>query len=219
MNKCDCKPQRCRCNQPVIDVESIPDNVAVLKFNFDGVSTYYDFTSMIRLTETDTSLSADSIDRNLIYKAERHTDTISAKELGSIMRLADISDVDISSIDDNSILMYRKDSDCSEGCEGINNSYVGWNATKNQATSVQTVMGFDANGKPYALQAPANANQYYNLGWNGSNKVSYSQPQDTTVAAVTDSDSKVSILVLDPNTKQVMSVKVLASKLQAMTEA
>ena len=219
MNDCDCKKHRCRCNQPVIDVESIPDNVAVLKFNFDGVSTYYDFTSMIKLTETDTSLSADSIDRNLIYKAERHTDTISAKELGSIMRLADISDVDISSIDDNSILMYRKDSDCAEGCEGINNSYVGWNATKNQATSVQTIMGFDANGKPYALQAPANANQYYNLGWNGSNKVSYSQPQDTTVAAVTDSDNKVSILVLDPNTKQVMSVKVLASKLQAMTEA
>lgn len=218
MKRCNCKEQRCRCTQPVIDVESIPNNIAVLKFNFDGVSTFHDYTAMIKQTETDTSLAVNAIDRNVTFNAERHTDVITAKEFGSMLHLADIGDVDISSIDDNSFLMYRKDSDCSQGCEGINNSYVGWNALKSQATSVQTVMGFDQNGKPYALQAPANTNQYYNLGWNGANKVSYSQPQTTTVAAVTDSDSKVSILALDPNTKQVVSIKVLASKLQALTE-
>lgn len=218
MKRCDCEEQRCRCTQPVIDVESIPNDIATLKFNFDGVSTYYDYTGMIKETETDTSVAVNTVARNFVYNAERHTDTITAQEFGSMLHLADIGDIDADSIDDNSILMYRKDSDCSQGCEGINNAYHGWNATKNQATSVQTLMGFDQDGKAYALQAPANTNQYYQLGWNGANKVSYSQPQTTTVAAVTDSDNKVSILALDPNTNQVVSIKVLASKLQALTE-
>lgn len=215
MNKC-CNKETCRCAKPVIDVDEMPDKVAMLKFNFDGVSTWYDYTNMIEQTQTDTVLSADAIKRVLTYMAERHVDTISAKELGAILHLADIADIDITSVEDNSLLVYRKDNDCSQGCEGITNAWEGWNANTNQAVSARTVMGFNDSGKPQAISAPANANQYYELGWNGSNKVSYSQPQNTSVAAVTDSDEKVSLLVLDPTTKQIKSVKVLASKLEEM---
>lgn len=216
--KCDCE-RKCRCEVPVIGVEEIPDNLAMLKFNFDGVSTLYDYRNMIEQIQTDTTLTADSIKRVLNYMAERHTDTISAKELGSILHLADIADINITDVENYSMLIYKKDSDCSQGCEGINNSWAGWNANNNQNTSVQTVMGFDQDSRPYALQAPANANQYYQLGWNAGNKAGYSQPVETTVAAVTDSDSKVSMVVVDPITKQLKTVKVAASKLQAMTEA
>ena len=218
MNKCDCY-QRCRCAKPVVSVEDVPDSLAMLKYNFDGVATFYDHEDMILRTQTDTSLSADSIQRVLTYMAERHIDSISAKELGSILHLSDLGDVEGTNIDHNSMLVYKKDTDCSQGCEGINNSWKAWNALNTQATSLKTVMGFDEEGAPYALQAPANANQYYNLGWNGNGKVSYSQPQDVTIASITDSSQKVSILALDPSTKQVVSIKVLASKLQELTEA
>lgn len=216
MNKCDCY-QKCRCAKPVVSVEEVPDNLSLLKYSFDGISTFYDHENMILQTQTDTSLSADSIARVLKYMAERHIDSISAKELGSILHLADIADVDPTNIEHNSLLVYKKDTNCAEGCDGISNSWNGWNATTDQATSVQTVMGFDVDGAPHALQAPANANQYYNLGWNGSNKVSYTQPQEASIASVTDAQSKVSILAMDPSTKQIVAIKVLASKLQQLT--
>lgn len=214
---CNCK-NKCRCAKPVIGVEEVPDNLGLLKFNFDGVSTLYDYRNMINQVQADTSLNTNLSERSLKYVAERHTDTITAKDLGSILHVADIADVDISNVEDYSMLVYHKDSDCAQGCEGINNSWTGWNATSNQDTSADSIMGFNENGRPYALQAPANTNQYYQLGWNANNKISYSQPTNTTVSAVTDSDNKVSLLVLDPNTKQLKTVRVLASKLQEMTE-
>lgn len=216
MNKCDCH-QRCRCAKPVVSVEDVPESLALLKYNFDGVSTFYDHEDMILRTQTDTSLSADSIKRVLTYMAERHIDSISAKELGSILHLSDLGDVDGTGINQNSMLVYKKNTDCSQGCEGINNSWKAWNALDTQTTSLETLMGFDSEGAPYALQAPANSNQYYNLGWNGSGKISYSQPQDVAISSITDSNQKVSILAIDPTTKQVVSVKVLASKLQQLT--
>lgn len=214
MNKCDCY-QKCRCAKPVVSVEEVPGNLSLLKYSFDGISTFYDHENMILQTQTDTSLSADSIARVLKYMAERHIDSISAQELGSILHLADIADVDPANIEHNSLLVYKKDTNCSEGCEGIKNSWIGWNSADidNQSESIKTVMGFNDAGDPTALQAPANANQYYTLGWNGSNKVSYSQPQEVSIASVTDSDSKVSVLALDPTTKQIVAIKVAASKL------
>lgn len=210
-NTCGCE-NRCRCAKPVISVESLPDNLGMVKYNFDGVSTYYDHTNMIKQLETDTTLSADTVRRVLTYMAERHIDTISAKELGSILHLADISDVDVTNLEEGSILVYNKNTDCSEGCEGINNTWKAWDSASNRKDYLQTVMGFDEEDKPYALNTPANANQFYQLGWNANNKVSYSQPQDTTIGGVT-KDGKVAILVMDQTTKQIMSLKVDAAKL------
>lgn len=212
MNKCDCY-EKCRCAKPVVSVEAVPESLSLLKYSFDGISTFYDHENMILQTQTDTTLSADSINRVLKYMAERHIDSISAKELGSILHLADIADVDPTNIEHNSLLVYKKDTNCAEGCDGINNAWKGWNATEDQDDSVQTIMGFDTDGAPHALRAPANANQYYNLGWNGSNKVSYSQPQEVSIASITDANSKVTVLALDPTTKQMVAIKVAASKL------
>lgn len=209
--KCDCDsgcgcPNPCGCPEQVLSIEQMSDNPAVLQFNLGGKSVQYDFTSLIQLTETDTSLSADTVARVLKFIAERHTDTISAAELGALLHIADIGDVDISGVQDNSIFVYQKNSDCGEGCEGIDNSWVAWNANEHLVTSLSTLMGYDADGNPKALTHPTNTNQFYQFGWNAQNKMSFSQPVEVSSAPV-DSDNKVYRLYLDPTTKQLVYVK------------
>ena len=173
-DKCGCNP--CGDSKPVLSVDEVPESISMLKFNVNGASTWYDYNNLVYQTQTDTVLSADAVNRVLKYMAERHIDTISAKELGAILHIADLGDVDIKTASNNSVLVYQKDSNCGEGCEGINNSWIAWNALEHGADSVQTFMGFDSQGIPTSLQTPSNASQYYMLGWNAGGKLSYSKP-------------------------------------------
>ena len=183
MNNCDCntcstpceKP-KCGCKKPTLEIDSVPESVSALRFNFNGVSVWYDYDNLVYQTQTDTVLSADAANRVLKYMAERHIDTISARELGAILHIADLGDVDITSIGNNSLFVYQKDSNCAEGCEGINNSWIAWNSEEHQDSSLQTVMGFNADGEPLALSPPANTDQYYMLGWDAGNKLKYFKP-------------------------------------------
>lgn len=209
-NKCnfctDCyqRKDECRCPDQILGITNLySDRLAYLTFNDGGRSVNYDYEPMIKQTETDTSVSIDALGRVLKYMAERHTDTISAKELGSILHLADIGDVDITELKDNSILAYRKDSNCGEGCEGINNAWYAHNALEHLTDSVQYLMGFDADGAPITLNAPVHPDQYYQLGWNGGNKVSFSQPVEVASPPL-DEDGKCWRVYVDPNTHQLV---------------
>lgn len=201
MKECTCAKDccykgTCGCPRPVFEIEPMPEDVAMLKFNYGGVSTWYDFTNLVQKKQTDTILKVVPKDRSLVYNAERHIDTITSKQLGSIMHIADIGDVDIANLEDNSIFVYQKNSDCTHGCEGINNSWIAWNAFDHQATSVQTIMGFDENGAPKAVSPPSNADQYYLFGWNAENKGSWLQlPKFGT-------DRETVQVRMDKNTKQ-----------------
>ena len=211
-NKCNpcrkkcCEPV-CGCPTQILGITTVHDDTPYwLRFNLGGKSTDYDFTSVVKAAETDTSMRLDVAGRNLTYNAERHIDSFSASELGSILHIADIGDVDITGVTDNSLFVYQKDSDCGEGCEGINNSWVAWNEKDHLVDSVDTLMGFDGDGKPQTLNHPINTNEYYQLGWNGANKISFSQPTVVATAPV-DGDGKVWRLYVDPNTKQLVVVK------------
>ena len=184
--------------KPVIDVQAVPDDILTLSFNFNGVGTTYDYRSMIKAGETDTTLSADAIERVLKYMAERHTDTISAKELGSILHIADIGDVEVDGIDDHALLVYNKESDCSRGCDGVTNSWVGWTALDHTASSMAMVMGYDAEGAPKSLSSPSNSNQYYQLGWNAGSKVGWKQPRKVT------STTGLAQVYIDKTTKELV---------------
>lgn len=182
------------------------DTPAWLRFNFGGKSVDYDFTSVVKAAETDTSLRLDIANRGLVYNAERHTDSFSASELGSILHVADIGDVDISGVTHNSLFVYKKDSDCGEGCEGIDNSWIAWNSSDNLAESLDTIMGFDADGNPKALNHPDKTTQFYQLSWAGADKVKWTQPTVVATAPV-DSDNKKWALYLDPETHEIVVVK------------
>lgn len=213
-NECDqcrkkcCEPV-CGCPTQILSITTVHDDTpAWLRYNLGGKSIDYDYTSVVKAAETDTSMRLDVANRGFTYNAERHKDSFSASELGSILHIADIGDVDITGVTDNSIFVYQKNSDCGEGCKGIDNSWIAWNATdqNNLVSSADLLMGFNTDGKPKTLNHPTNTSQYYQLGWNGANKISFSQPTVVT-SAPRDSDNKVWRLYVDPNTKQLVVVK------------
>ena len=185
----------------MIDVQSLPDDILTLSYNFNGVGTTYDYRSMIKAGETDTSLSVNVVNRVLKYMAERHVDTISAKELGSILHLADLGDVEGDDIDNYSLLYYKKDA--VDECDKSANRWVGWNALDGQANTMSLIMGFTSTGSPISLSSPSSPSQQYLLGWNGSGKVGWTQAK--TVGSVPANAYQV---YWDDDAKEFVKVKV-----------
>lgn len=184
-NPCDrgCQKQCCERPKPVFSVDNIPDDILTLSFNFNGVATTYDYAEMLRQGQTDTSVSLDVIKRVFKYMAERHTDTITAQELGSILHLSDIGDVDLNSINDKSMLFFNKETDCTTSCDGTTNSWTGWNALDNQSQSISMLMGFSNEGDPISLSSPSQPNGHYIFSWAAGEKAKWTQPKivsDTT---------------------------------------
>lgn len=192
-----CRKPMCGCKKPVLEVEEVPESVSTLRFNANGASTWYDYRNMIYQTQTDTTISVDVLKRALVYMAERHVDRISAQELGSILHISDIGDVNVSGVANNSLFVYQKDANCGEGCDGISNAWIAWNSTEHQTTSLDTVMGFDADGNPLSLQRPLSTNKFYLLGWGAQDKLKYITP--TAFGSVTDKKP----LYIDPATGEI----------------
>lgn len=190
-------------------ISKVADRPAVYRFNVNGKTVVWDFEPAIVEAQTDTSLVADIVERLLRYSAERHTDTITAEELGAILHLNDLGDVSTKDADNGALMVYKKTDTCGAGCYGVNNTWEPWNAldTDNMVSSAAYAYGFDANGVPTTLQQPRYANQYYNLAWNGTNQLSYQQPQFRAAPSV-DSDGNAYQLYVDPTTKQPYYVKV-----------
>lgn len=218
MNHCNCKSNSCDpcrklgcdapCNspEPFLGIEALSDNLSVLRFNIDGKRTDYDFADLIFNNQTDTSLTADAVQRVLTYMAERHTDSITARELGAIFHLADIGDVSTEGAKDGSLLVYKKSSNCGEGCTGIGDTWQVWNALDQQVSSATYAMVFSQDGKAQVLERPQNPSGYYQLGWNGGDQLSYSKVPIVSVAP-TNSQGTKTRLYLDENTNQIVAVR------------
>lgn len=203
--KCDVP---CACPAPFLGIEQLPDHLSVLRFNLNGVRADYDFDNLIYTTQSDTSLAANAVQRVLTYMAERHMDTITAQELGAILHLADLGDVTTQGAEDGSMLTYQKSNNCSEGCVGTTDTWKIWNALDQQSlvSSATYPMAFNTDGKPRTIQKPANPSQYYMLGWNAGNQLSYSQIPIVATAPVGTDNKKIAVYV-DPNTNQLVGVK------------
>lgn len=176
----------------------MPDDILTLSFNYDGVATEYDYREMIRQGQTDTSISLDAIKRLLTFMAERHTDTITAQELGSILHLSDIGDVKANTIDDKSMLFFSKETECTQACDDAVNEWVGWNAIDGQSDNLSMIMGFDNDGSPLSLSSPSQPNAHYMLSWAAGNKAKWVQPK-----IVTD-DTNLAPLYIDKSTGEIV---------------
>lgn len=209
-NECnDCQKKckdPCGCAEPVFSIEAMPDDPTVLRFNVNGKSVWYDFSPVVKAAETCTTLSVDAIARTLNYIGECGENTISAQELGSILHLADIGDVDASTIKDNGILNYRTSDDCPEGCEGTSNGWRADNPIDLGTTSLDYILGSDSDGKLSSLMPPADTTTFSYLTWAAQDKAKWTTP--TVVATPPlDSDNKAWRLYLDPNTLELIVVK------------
>lgn len=188
MKNCNCNPckkpcgkEPCACPKPYLGIEAVcldgSDNVSVLRFDLDGIRSDYDFKPLIYNNQTDTSLTANVIERVLTFMAERHIDSISAEELGSLLHLSDIGDVTSAGAEDGSLLVYQKSTSCGDGCTGIHDQWRIWNALDNQVSSSTYVMTFDGDGKAQTLGRPQSPNHQYLLGWNKGSQLSYFKPK------------------------------------------
>ena len=139
------------------------------------------------------------------YNAECQNNDITAAELGAIFHLADIGDVDATTLKDNAILVYRKDANCGENCDG-KNGWIAVDPSEEGDTSLDYIMGSDNDGEVKSLMPPANSSQHYFLGWAGQNKASWVQPKIAAAAPV-DSDGKKWRLYIDPATYEPVIVK------------
>ena len=202
--KKSCEP-KCGCPEAILSIEADSTNQTLLRFNFGGRSVWYDFSSVVKYGETCTSIIPDAVNRLLRYNAECQNNDITAAELGAIFHLADIGDVDATTLKDNAILVYRKDANCGENCDG-KNGWIAVDPSEEGDTSLDYIMGSDNDGEVKSLMPPANSSQHYFLGWAGQNKASWVQPKIAAAAPV-DSDGKKWRLYIDPATYEPVIVK------------
>lgn len=196
----------CGCAETVFSVEAMPDDPTTLRFNINGKSVWYDFESVVKAAETCTTLSADVANRVLTHHGECGDQTITAAELGSILHLADLGDVDATTITDNGILNYRKDGNCAEGCTGVSNGWVSSNPVEVAGTSLSYILGSDADGKMTSLMPPTDTSTFSILTWAGADKAMWKKPTIASTAPV-DTDNKVWRLYIDPSTYELTIVK------------
>ena len=207
-NCCNCKNEckdPCGCAEPVFSVEALADDPMVLRFNVNGKSVWYDFTPVVKTGETATTVAIDSVGRTFNHYGEKSTQTITAKEFGSIFHLADIGDIDENSITDYGILNYRKTNDCPEGCEGTENKWRADNPIKLGETSLSYILGSDAEGKLESLMPPSNTSTFSYLAWAAAGKAKWVKP--TIVANPPVKNGKVTRLYLDENTGEIVAVR------------
>lgn len=211
MNKtfCDCDPceeASCGHGEPVFEIEPMPDDPATLHYNVNGASVWYDHTPVTKATETATSITLSEDERVMRHHGERSTQTISARELGSILHVADLGDVDPDSINDHSLLVYQKDPSCGDGCEGFSNGWAGKTPTSVGKTSIEYILGSDGDGALASLMPPTSTSKFSYLAWAAQDKAKWTTP--TQVATLpTDSEGYQYILGLDPNTGEIVVVK------------
>ena len=190
------------------------DRPGVVKFNLDGHTEFFDFSEIVANTETDTFLRVDKVSRILKYLAEGHTNNISAKDLGSILHLGDLGDVDMGEVEQNSLLVYQKNSECGQGCDEISNQWIAWNASdpNNLEDGAQMVMGFNENDSPVSIQPPVQSSQYHLAGWRGSDKFGYMQPKQLATGAGPTTDGTYAHLLFEnPTTHQLEAMPVIVS--------
>ena len=206
-NECHGKKDPCGCAEPVFSIEAMPDDPTVLRFNVNGKSVWYDFDPVIKDGETATTLVVDGVNRTLNHYGERSTQTITAKELGAILHLADIGDIDSNSIKDNGILNYRKNDNCPEGCVGTSNNWVSSTALDEDvaSSSMNYLSGADPDGKLKSLTPPSDATTFSYLAWKAANKIGWTKP--TVVSTPPVKDGKVAQLYLDENTGEIVIVR------------
>lgn len=121
--------------------------------------------------ETDTTLSINYSNATLNYKAERHLDTLTGQQLGSIINVGDLRDTAVDYTTDAMCyeLIYHKYGDCGEGCKSPEDRWSTFSIDNDGAlgSQIRYVRGANRYGCPYFLNVPSDPSQYWFQGWRG----------------------------------------------------
>lgn len=142
-----------------------------------------------KINETDTKLSTNYSNGTLIYNAERHTDIITGEQLGDIINLDYLRNVDINpSLDGHCYeLIYRKWAECGDGCRSAADKWVNFNINSEGALKcgIRYVRGANQYGCPVYLDVPTKVDEYWFGMWRPSShgdcwEFGYVQPEPVT---------------------------------------
>lgn len=118
-NSCGCDP----CSHPAkygcdFDIQANPYDASIWNVTINGATKR---VKIPKIAETDTKLSTSYSAAALTYNAEKHVDTITGAQLGSLINFADLRDVDAANADSCSFPVYNpRCSECGEGCTAKN---------------------------------------------------------------------------------------------------
>lgn len=171
---------------------------------FPSCSTVFDAQG-----ETDTKLSLDVSGATLNYAAERHTDVITGQQLGSIINLPDLRDVNFDYDFDAMCaeFIYHKYGDCGDGCQSLENAWNLFSIDQDGAKNnqIRYVRGANAYGCPVFLDVPPTLDEYWYAGWrqdgDGNKQFGYYQAAQRPELP-TDADGNYLVASQDPVTKQ-----------------
>lgn len=174
-----------------------------------------------KLNETDTKLSTNYSNETLIYNAERHTDIITGDQLGDIINLDYLRNVDIDpGLDGNCYeLVYRKWAECGDGCRSAADKWVNFNINSEGAKQcgIRYVRGANQYGCPVYLDIPTNVDEYWWGMWRPSSagdcwEFGYIQPEEVTELPK-DSQGNTIVLSQDENGKPLVGPLKIAQSL------
>lgn len=114
-----CSPVRYNCG---FSISCNPYNPSIWNVTINGATTK---VKIPKIAETDTKLSTSFADKSLIYNAEKHVDTITGEQIGSLINLADLRDVEADDADSCDLLVYHPFcSECGDGCTPKNATWM-----------------------------------------------------------------------------------------------
>lgn len=172
--------------------------------------TWNGMTNKVRIpatSETDTSLSTDQSNATLNYKAEQHKDTVTGTQIGELIKMGDLRDVDFDASVSGTCyeLLYRKYGSCGEGCQSVQNKWYNFNINSDGAkkNAIRFVRGTNTYGCPEYLNVPDNTNQYWFAGWKTdgeNNQFGYFHPASETIPV--DANYRPLVMSINQTTKK-----------------
>lgn len=160
--------------------------------------------------ETDTKLSLDVGQATLNYSAERHNDIIEGAQLGSIITLPDLRDIDIDYDSFDSMcaeFIYHRYGECGSGCRSLKDAWSLFALDSDGAkqNAIRYVRGANAYGCPVFLDVPEPSDEYWYAGWrtdgDGDKQFGYYQAQPVE-GLPQDANGNTIVVSQDPTTKQ-----------------
>lgn len=155
--------------------------------------------------ETDTTLSTDYSTATLNYSAERHVDQITGEQLGSLIALPNLRDVNIDYDFDAMCaeFIYHKYGECGDGCMSQEDAWSLFSIDQDGAlqNQIRYVRGANTYGCPVFLDVPSNPDEYWYAGWRPNGQFGYYQAQEVPELPK-DEDGDYLVVSQDPSTKQ-----------------
>lgn len=201
---CGCQPAEYNC---LFDIKADPFNPDRWIVTTNGMS--YPVTPPTA-RETATSLTTNYSNATLVYKGEVKTYTVTGAQLGELIKVGDLRDVNFDPTKQGNCfeLIYHKWENCGDGCQNVADQWKEFNPYSDNALQNQLhfVRGANANGCPTYLDVPSDPAQYWFGGWRqDTGEFGYYQPEDREDIP-TNSDGDYLLLSQDPTTKKPIQV-------------